>query len=161
MLCEYRFPVHHDKYNKIIEKDTNTRRRRLYLNEGDDVLTDAILDKVLPDTTHLIVCRPQSCHNTPVRIECSPEKLGSLNLLGIDFQCTITGLDSDSVFQYCKCLEYIGLGTHVGMIFSSIQFLPNLPLKALAFNGRFFVSISDVFHKFTLDIQPAVNIQIW
>jgi hypothetical protein len=168
-MNEYNSEIIHCTYLDMLKNSSiKIYTYTLTFNNSDDTLTDTMLERVPLNTTHLIINRSwcvdydgvERPSVKPVRIGCTSEKLGSLNLLGIDFQCVVEGLESDSVFKHCKRLEYIGIGCHKNPIFSTIQVLNRLPLKALNFQGWGIVNGSDTFIEFRTKIEETVCISV-
>ena len=110
--------------------------------DKDEPLTDSVLDNVSSFMNHrgFIKIRhgyikAHSIHdsylNHPIKIKCTPEKLGQLNPVDLFFECHHSGLEDD-LFEYCTNLQYLGLGSSAHKLFN---FFPNnlnkQPLKLI------------------------------
>ena len=111
--------------------DRKPQDKYYFLQYGgwDTEMTDAHLDLLPPGVENLIVCRKNGTNKRPLRITCTPKRLGQQGLKSLAFICIVEGLETDEVFSECTTLEQLWISGHERTLFGTVENLKKLPLK--------------------------------
>jgi hypothetical protein len=81
----------------------------------------------------------------PMKLFCSPQKLGERNPISLFFEGCIEGLETDDLFSECTQIRRLYIGKHEKALLSQIQYLNLENLEYVGINGDCLCSLSDEF----------------
>jgi len=102
----------------------------------DTEMTDEHLDLLPPGVENLIVCRKNGTNKRPLKLSCTPKRLGQQALKSLAFICIVEGLETDELFSECTTLEQLWISGHERTLFGTVENLKKLPLKHIGLGGR-------------------------
>jgi hypothetical protein len=125
----------------------------------DTELADAHLDLLPPGVENLIIRRKNGNSTRPLKLSCTPTRLGQQGLKALGFACIVEGLETDEIFSECKTLEQLWIGGHERPLLGTVENLKRLPLKILGFEGWGRIRYpSPALAEFVKSRQPSLSI---
>jgi hypothetical protein len=92
----------------------------------------------------------------PMKILCTPEKLGEKNPTSLLFEGCVEGLETDAIFSHCTHIRRLYIGKHEKPLFNKLDYLNMEQIEYFALNGSKHCILSDRIKQEIQEKNPNV-----